>query len=59
MKPESQLFKEEKSLDVTFPYTVTTEIVDKLIKTVDKGEQTYLNFSFLLAIILFFPSWQE
>ena len=44
MKPESQLFKEEKSLDVTFPYTVTTEIVDKLIKTVDKGEQTYLNF---------------
>ena len=44
MKPESQLFKEEKSLDVTFPYTVTTEIVDKLIKTVEKGEETYLNF---------------
>ena len=44
MKPESQLFKEEKSLEVKFPYTVTTEIVDKLIKIADKEEKTYLNF---------------
>ena len=44
MKPESQLFKEEKSIEVMFPYTVTTEIVDKLIKTMEKGEETYLNF---------------
>ena len=44
MKPESQLFKEEKSLEVKFPYTVSTEIVDKLIKIGDKEEKTYLNF---------------
>jgi ATP-dependent Lon protease len=44
MKPESQLFKEEKSLEVKFPYNVTTEIVDKLIKIADKEEKTYLNF---------------
>ena len=44
MKPESQLFKEEKSLEVIFPYNVTTEIVDKLIKIADKEEKTYLNF---------------
>tara|TARA_Y100000992_G_scaffold247959_1_gene179532 strand:- start:21684 stop:23957 length:2274 start_codon:yes stop_codon:yes gene_type:complete len=44
MKPNSQLFKEEKSLEVQFPFTVTTEIVDKLIKSTDKVEKTYLNF---------------
>ena len=44
MKPESELFKKEKSLEINFPFTVTTEIVDKLIKTSDKVEQTYLNF---------------
>ena len=32
MKPESRLFKEEKSLEVNFPFTVTTEIVEKLLK---------------------------
>ena len=32
MKPESALFKDEKSLKVEFPFTVTPEIVDKLIK---------------------------
>ena len=44
MKPDSQLFKNEKSLDVSFPFTVTTEIVDQLIKTNNNGEKTYLNF---------------
>ena len=44
MKPDSQLFKDEKSLEVKFPYTITTDIVDKLIKTGEKGEKTYLNF---------------
>ena len=32
MKPESTLFKEEKSIQVEFPFTVTTEIVEKLLK---------------------------
>ena len=44
MKPNSELFKDEKSLEVQFPFTVTTEIVDKLIKSTDKVEKTYLNF---------------
>ena len=35
MKPESQLFENEKSIKVTFPFTVTEEIVKKLIKKVD------------------------
>ena len=32
MKPESTLFKDEKSLKVEFPFTVTSEIVEKLLK---------------------------
>ena len=32
MKPESKLFKDEKALKVEFPFTITNEIVDKLIK---------------------------
>ena len=32
MKPESSLFKEEKSLQVEFPFTVSIEIVEKLLK---------------------------
>ena len=32
MKPESALFKDEKALKVEFPFIVTNEIVDKLIK---------------------------
>ena len=32
MKPESILFKEEKSLKIEFPYTVTSTITEKLIK---------------------------
>jgi ATP-dependent Lon protease len=33
MKPGSNLFEEEMSLKVVFPFTVTKDIVDKLIKT--------------------------
>ena len=33
MKPGTNLFEEEMSLKVEFPFTVTREIVDKLIKT--------------------------
>ena len=32
MKPDSSLFKDDKSFLVEFPFTVTIEIVDKLIK---------------------------
>ena len=33
MKPGSNLFEEDMSLKVEFPFTVTKDIVDKLIKT--------------------------
>ena len=32
MKPGTNLFKKEMTLDVSFPLTVTTEVVDKLLK---------------------------
>jgi hypothetical protein len=32
MKPGSNLFEEDMSLEVSFPFTVTKQIVDKLIK---------------------------
>ena len=40
MKPDSALFKDEKSLKVEFPFVVTRDIVDRLIKleTEDKNE---------------------
>jgi ATP-dependent Lon protease len=41
MKPGSNLFEEDMSLKVEFPFTVTTEIVDKLIK-IDKGNVSAL-----------------
>ena len=41
MKPESALFKDEKSLKVEFPFTVTTEIVDKLIKNESEGNNNW------------------
>jgi hypothetical protein len=33
MKPGSNLFEEDMSIEVTFPFTVTKQIVDKLIKS--------------------------
>ena len=32
MKPDQNLFEEDLTLKVEFPFTVTKEIVDKLIK---------------------------
>ena len=32
MKPDKNLFEEELSLKVEFPFTVTKDIIDKLIK---------------------------
>ena len=37
MRPDSNLFEEDMSLKVTFPFTVTKDIVDKLIKKTDNG----------------------
>ena len=32
MKPDSSLFEKDMTLKVEFPYTVTTEVVSKMIK---------------------------
>ena len=37
MKPGTNLFEEDMSLEVTFPFTVTTQIVNKLLKKDDSG----------------------
>jgi ATP-dependent Lon protease len=37
MRPDSNLFEEEMSLKVTFPFNVTKDIVDKLVKKTDNG----------------------
>ena len=37
MKEGSTLFNKEETLKVEFPFTVTKEIVDKLIKKSDTG----------------------
>ena len=42
MKPDSSLFKDEKSLKVEFPYTVSNEIVEKLI-TQENGNKNWMN----------------
>ena len=38
MKPGTNLFEKEMSLDVKFPYTVTTEVIGKLLKKENNGE---------------------
>ena len=43
MKPGSNLFEGEMSLNVEFPYKVTKEIVDKLIKKESDGLETWRN----------------
>ena len=41
MKPGSNLFKKEMSLDIKFPMTITTDIVDKLIKKNENDNWTH------------------
>jgi len=41
MKPDSPLFEKEMTLKVEFPYTVTTDIVKKLIKKDEKSTALY------------------
>ena len=42
MKPESDLFGKDMSLNIEFPITVDKELVDKLIKQENKSKG-YLN----------------
>lgn len=41
MKPETNLFEEEMTLKVKFPFTVTREVLEKLIKNKDKNTHLY------------------
>jgi hypothetical protein len=41
MKPGSNLFESEMSLKVEFPFDVTKDIVDKLIKRESEGLETW------------------
>jgi ATP-dependent Lon protease len=41
MKPGSNLFEEEKALDVQFPYTVDTDVIRKLIKVNDQRSELF------------------
>jgi hypothetical protein len=43
MKPDTNLFEEDMSLKVEFPFTVTPEVVEKLIKKQDNNT-SYKNF---------------
>lgn len=43
MRPDANLFEEEMSLKVEFPFTVTKEIVDKLIKKDREQNMTWRN----------------
>ena len=43
MRPDANLFEEEMSLKVEFPFTVTKEIVDKLIKKDKEMNMTWRN----------------
>jgi ATP-dependent Lon protease len=46
MKPGTNLFEEEMALKVEFPFTVTTNVVDKLIKN-DKDKYSALNSMYI------------
>ena len=41
MKPGSNLFKKEMSLDIKFPMVITTDVVDKLIKKNENDNWTH------------------
>jgi hypothetical protein len=41
MRPGNNLFEEDMSLKVEFPFTVTNEIVDKLIKKEEDNVALY------------------
>ena len=43
IKPDTQLFEKEMSLKVAFPFSVTNEVVDKLVKQVNDGKRVNMN----------------
>jgi ATP-dependent Lon protease len=45
MKPESNLFEESMNLRVSFPFVVTREVVDKLIKKPEINQSFYMLYS--------------
>ena len=47
MKPGSNLFEKDMSLKVEFPFKVTNEIVDKLIKKNDKNGPSSFNSMYM------------
>ena len=43
IKPDTPLFEKEMSLKVTFPFSVTNEVVDKLVKQANDDKRVNLN----------------
>ena len=43
IKPDTPLFEKEMSLKVTFPFSVSNEVVDKLVKQVNDDKRVNLN----------------
>ena len=43
MKPDTNLFDQDMSLKVEFPFTVTKDIVDKLIKKEKEEDKTMMS----------------
>ena len=43
IKPDTQLFEKELALKVTFPFAVTNEVVDKLVKQTGEGKRANLS----------------
>ena len=43
MKPDSKLFSQDIISNITFPFTVTKDHVDKLIKYDDNKQQSHLS----------------
>ena len=41
MKPDTKLFQDELTLDVQFPFKVTTEVVEKLLKTAKNDNMSF------------------
>jgi ATP-dependent Lon protease len=43
IKPDTPLFEKDMSLKVSFPFAVTNEVVDKLVKQVNDGKRANMN----------------
>ena len=43
IKPDTPLFEKDMSLKVTFPFSVTNEVVDKLVKQANDDKRVNLN----------------